>query len=46
VRGHQRHWVHEAVADGHAAQVDPLLHGKRGVGGQDERADRGDGLPA
>lgn len=43
--------MHEAVADGHAAQVDPHPRGQvlgesrvGGGGGQDERGDRGDGL--
>ena len=44
VRGHLRHGVDQAVADGHALQVDPPLLRQLGVRGQYERAGRGDGL--
>ena len=44
MRAHLRHGVHQSVADGDAAQVDPLLLRQCRVGGEDERAGRGDGL--
>ena len=44
VRGHLRHEVDQAIADGHALQVDPPLLRHLGGDGLYERAVRGDGL--
>ena len=44
MHGHLRHGVDQAIADGHALQVDPLLLRQLGVHGQYEQASRGDGL--